>query len=466
MSDRVYRDPVHGSIAFDWEKEKYIIELIDTPEFQRLRRIRQLGAAMMVFQGAEHSRLTHSIGVAHLAKRLFGRISSDLNFPKENNDVEEIRRAVIAGALLHDIGHGPFSHLFERVFSIRDHEKWGLEIISDGETRVSEVLKRHGLTDSVKRIFEKTFRPRFALDIISSQLDADRLDYLLRDSYMTGVAYGRYDLDWLIEVIELARIPTNGRDLGLTINRRKFHGAEQFVIGRYLMYQQVYFHKTIRSAERLIKLIFERLVDLFKNGDKPEFFPEPLSALVESGGSKLSVKGYLRLDDQFMATCFGQWQCEKSDEILADLCRRYVERDLFKTVLVDPTKIRDGLRYADAIQNLREEVQKAGFDGKYYLAADSAEDLPYRDMAWYVAKDKKPEDIWLSENGAATEPLSNPTVSPLIDSVRNIQVITQRICFPAEVKDLVKKYLAEYLTDRIETGAFPKPYQMAVVWPK
>jgi len=465
MSERVYRDPVHGSISFDWEREKFAVELIDAPEFQRLRRIRQLGAAMLVFQGAEHSRLTHSIGVAHLAKRLFDHITSDPNFPKET-DIEEIRRAVIAGALLHDIGHGPFSHLFERVFAARSHEEWGLQIISDPETTVSGVLKKHGLTDAVTRIFEKKFKPRFALDIISSQLDADRLDYLLRDSYMTGVTYGRYDLDWLIEVIELAQIPTNGRDFGLTINRRKFHGAEQFVIGRYLMYQQVYFHKTIRSAERLVKLIFERLVDLFRAGKTPVFFPDPLPILVESAGSRLSVRAYLRLDDQFMVTCFAQWALEKSDEILADLCRRYMDRDLFKTVLVDPAKIRDGLRYAEAVLKLREDMRTAGFDGKYYLAADSAEDFPYKDMTWYVSKDKKPEDIWLSENGIATEPLSNPTVSPLIDSVRNTQIITQRLCFPYDVTNLVEKHLREYLTDRIETGTSPKPYQMTVLWPQ
>jgi uncharacterized protein len=464
MPERVYRDPVHGSISFDWDKEKYVIDLIDTPEFQRLRRIRQLGAAMLVFHGAEHSRLTHSIGVAHLAKRLFDRIRSDPYFPKDT-DAEETRRAVIAGALLHDIGHGPFSHLFERVFAARDHERWGLEIISDPETQVNAVLQRHGLTDSVKKIFEKTFRPRYALDVISSQLDADRLDYLLRDSYMTGVTYGNYDLDWLIEVVELARIPTNGRDLGLTINRRKFHGAEQFVIGRYLMYQQVYFHKTIRSAERLIKLIFERLVDLFRDGKTPQPFPPPLESLVDAGGSKLSVKAYLRLDDQFMGTCFSQWAHHKGDEILSDLCRRYEQRDLFKTVLVDPAKIKDGLRYADAVHSLREEMRKAGFNDKYYLASDSAEDLPYKDMTWYVAKERKPEDIWLSENGVATEPLSSPTVSPLIDSVRNIQVVTQRLCFPEEVKDLVKKHLSEYLTDRIETSS-PKPYQMSVTFPQ
>jgi uncharacterized protein len=169
--------------------------------------------------------------------------------------------------LLHDIGHGPFSHLFERAFAVKNHEEWGLEILQDATTQVADVLKRHGLSDAVKRIFEKTFRPRFARDIISSQLHADRLDYLLRDSYMTGVAYGRYDLDWLTEVIELGRIPVNGRDLGLCVNARKFHAAEQFVVARHLMYHQVYFHKTVRSAERMLKLIFERLVELGKGGE-------------------------------------------------------------------------------------------------------------------------------------------------------------------------------------------------------
>jgi HD superfamily phosphohydrolase len=126
MADRVYRDPVHGSIAFDWNKERFVIDLIDTPEFQRLRRIKQLGAAHLVFQGAEHSRFCHSVGVAFLAKRILNSIKDDPNLP-DGFDFDETCRAVVAAALLHDIGHGPFSHLFERTFSQKHHEKWGSE---------------------------------------------------------------------------------------------------------------------------------------------------------------------------------------------------------------------------------------------------------------------------------------------------------------------------------------------------
>lgn len=462
MADRVYRDPLHGSIAFDWKKENFIIDLIDSREFQRLRRIRQLGAASLVFHGAEHSRFAHSIGVAFLAKRIFDRIAADPNFPADS-DSKNWRDAVLAGALLHDIGHGPFSHLFERVFEIRDHEKWGLEIIRDSDTEVAQVLRRYGLTDSVQRIFEKTFQPRFARDIISSQLDADRLDYLLRDSYMTGVAYGRYDLDWLLEVMELGRLPNNGKDLTLCINRRKFHAAEQFVIGRHLMYQQVYFHKTVRSAERMIKLIFERLADLAKSDRIPNFYPDPLPQLTSPGGSRMSVAAYLQLDDQFMMTCFQRWSTETEfDTALSDLCRRVVNRNLFKTALVDPAKIKDGLKYAEAIASLNSAISAAGFDSKYYLASDTAEDFPYKDIMWFLSKERKPEDIWLAESGAVSAGLSDPSVSPLIDSIRNIRVATHRVCFPGEVKDLVKAHLGAYLTDRMESGNYTKVYQSAL----
>lgn len=462
MAERVYRDPLHGSVAFDWKEESFLIDLIDTKEFQRLRRIRQLGAASLVFHGAEHSRFAHSIGVAFLAKKIFDRIRSDPNFPADS-DAQNSRNAVLAGALLHDIGHGPFSHLFERVFEIRDHEAWGLEIIRDTETEVAQVLKQYGLTDSVQRIFNKTFLPRFARDIISSQLDADRLDYLLRDSYMTGVAYGRYDLDWLLEVMELGRLPNNGKELTLCINRRKFHAAEQFVIGRHLMYQQVYFHKTVRSAERMIKLIFERLTELAKSGKVPSFYPEPLPQLTAHNGSRMSVQAYLQLDDQFMTTCFQKWSTAKDfDDVLSDLCLRFMNRGLFKTAIVDPDKFKDGLKYAAAITALSEAIRNAGFDPRYYLATDTAEDFPYKDITWFLSKDRKPEDIWLAEGGAALQVLSDPSVSPLIDSIRNTRIAVQRVCFPEEVKDLVTKHLQPYLTDRMESGSYKRVHQGAL----
>ncbi|HVB58592.1 MAG TPA: HD domain-containing protein [Candidatus Acidoferrales bacterium] len=445
MSDRVYRDPVHGSIAFDWKRERFLIELIDTPEFQRLRRIKQLGAAQLVFQGAEHSRFCHSLGVAFLAKRIIDRLREDPNLPG-GLDFEETRKVVLAGGLLHDIGHGPFSHLFERTFSQKNHETWSVEIIDNPDTQVHRVLKEHGLVDSVKKLLLKSYQPRFATDIISSQVDADRLDYLLRDSYMTGVTYGRYDLDWLLEVIELAKIPGNG--LGIAVNHKKgFHAAEQFVIGRYLMYQQVYFHRTIRAAERMIKLIFERLVDNAKAGNLPRFCPDAIHQLLNSHLRSISLRAYLRLDDEFMFACFNLWSEDHEDDILKDLCRRLLRRDLFKTEAIDISRISDHLKYTADLKTLQDAMNDAGFDPRYYLASDAAEDLPYKDMMWFIAKDRTPEDIWLAEGGQAKFNLSDPRVSPLIDSLRNIPIAATRLCFPSEMKELVRKHLQPYLTN-------------------
>jgi uncharacterized protein len=460
MADRTYRDPVLGSIAFDWEKEAFVIELIDTPEFQRLRRIRQLGAASLVFQGAEHSRFTHSVGVAFLAKRMYSKLILDERFPKDL-DEEGTRKAVLAAALLHDVGHGPFSHLFERVFAHKNHEQWGFDIVQDSQTQVNAVLDKHGLVDSVKKIFQRQFRPRLAQDIISSQLDADRLDYLLRDSHMTGVTYGRYDLDWLLEVIELAQIPTGKEDLGLAINLKKgWHAAEQFVIGRYLMYQQVYYHKTIRSAERMIKLIFERLAEMAEGDRYPDPCPEPLRRLLEPDQKRMNLASYLRLDDEFVLTCFRLWSDrEKEDDVLRSLCGRLTRRELFKTAVFDSEKTSDALRFSEAMEALKKAAHSAGFDPRYFLAVDTAEDFPYKDMMWFVAKQRSPEDIWLAENGRANQPLSDPNISPLIDSLRNTSITTHRLCFPKELKDVVREHLQPYLSDHVGNGSTNKRRQ-------
>jgi hypothetical protein len=384
---------------------------------------------------------------------MFDRLTLDPQFPTNLPDRDELRKAVIAGALLHDIGHGPFSHLFERVFSSKTHEQWGLDIIQHSGP-INAILDKHELLEPLKKIFNKTFKPRFARDIISSQLDADRLDYLLRDSYMTGVAYGRYDLDWLLEVIELANIPTNGKDLGLAINSKKgWHAAEQFVIGRYLMYQQVYFHKTIRAAERMIKLIFERLAEMARKDAFPKFSPDPLRILLDPDQSKIKVDAYLRLDDEFMLTCFGVWSHDEEDCTLRDLCGRIVRRDLFKTAVIDTNGIRDHLKFTAAINSLRDTITEQGLMPQYYLVSDNAEDFPYKDIVWFITKDKSPEDIWLAEKGVAKQALSNQTASPLINSIRNTPVTTQRLCFPKELKSLVYKYLSPYLLDADEIAS-------------
>src|SRR5712691_9328668 len=251
MADKYFRDPIHGSISFDKEREKLILDILNTREFQRLRRIRQLGALFLTFHGAEHTRFTHSVGVAFMAKRIFDALLAAGQIPRKGRALERTRLVSIAAALLHDIGHGPFSHLYEKVFNDRRHEEWTRLIVRNARGEVGRLLRRAGLAEEILAVYDRRYRHAFVSDIVSSQLDADRLDYLLRDSFMTGVAYGRYDLDWILTNLRLARrgressgrargkgagrgpaAPARGGrdDLRLAINGLKgYHAAEQFV---------------------------------------------------------------------------------------------------------------------------------------------------------------------------------------------------------------------------------------------
>jgi HD superfamily phosphohydrolase len=439
MSDRVYRDPVHGSVAFDWKDDRAIIELIDAREFQRLRRIRQLGAASFVFPGAEHSRFTHSIGAAFLAKRLFDHLA---RLELYSVDATPLRPVVLAAALLHDIGHGPYSHLFEGVFG-KHHERWGAEIIEESGADVRRILEEHGLFDGVRDLYARKLQPPFTFELISSQLDADRLDYLLRDSYMTGATYGQYDLDWLIEVIELAAIPPLG-NIGLAVTYPKgWHVAEQFVIGRHLMYQQVYFHRTVRAAERMIKLIFERLRDLAANGVYPQFLPAPFKAFLGRPIETVDVSTYLMLDDHLTNACIAAWQYDH-DPTLADLCGRVMRRDLFKSAELISAELVHDPSYTAALRALEEELHRiSGLDSRYYLASDSAKDLPYADLLWSKSKQETPDEIWVAQDGKGRSTLSE--VSPLIRSITNTPVVTERLCYPKEIQDLVLERLRPFL---------------------
>src|SRR5881296_63428 len=205
MADKYFRDPIHKSISFDKEREKLVIDLINTREFQRLRRIRQLGALFLTFHGAEHTRFTHSLGVAYMAKRIFDSLVAASQIPQKGRALERTRLVAIAAALLHDLGHGPFTHLYEKVFNDRKHEEWTRLIIHNTRGETGRLLRRAGMVEDVLAVYDRAYTPPFVSDIVSSQLDADRLDYLLRDSFMTGVAYGRYDLDWILTNLRLAR---------------------------------------------------------------------------------------------------------------------------------------------------------------------------------------------------------------------------------------------------------------------
>src|ERR1700674_3115034 len=188
LSPRIYRDPVHNIIPLrdDGDEGRLMIRLIDTPEFQRLRRIKQLGLGLYTYQGAEHSRFTHSLGTLHLMTRILDQLSDRYQISPED------RAAARAAALLHDVGHGPFSHAMERVLGVH-HEPLTVLAVTSAETEVCRALKSYSseLPQRVASIIEGTFKPAALAQLVSSQLDVDRMDYLLRDSLMTGAKYGR-----------------------------------------------------------------------------------------------------------------------------------------------------------------------------------------------------------------------------------------------------------------------------------
>ncbi|HNG19999.1 MAG TPA: HD domain-containing protein, partial [Candidatus Obscuribacter sp.] len=239
---RTYLDPIHQDIVLDWDKpaERLVIDLIDAVEFQRLRRIHQLGVSYFTFQGAEGSRFTHSVGVMHVASRLAEILIS------RQPEAESERAVILASALLHDVGHGPFSHVTEKILGY-DHEDWSCKVVS-GDTQIRAILDNYkeepGLADKIVKVLKKTYSPHYVSHIVSSQLDCDRFDYLLRDSYMTGTAYGLFAMKRILRSMEI----DENEDRLLVVGEKGQIAVEDYLFARYSMYAQVYYHRKNLAA--------------------------------------------------------------------------------------------------------------------------------------------------------------------------------------------------------------------------
>src|SRR5262245_15410596 len=236
-------------------------------------------------------------------------------------------------------------------------------------------------------------------------------------------------------------------DLRLTINGTKgYHAAEQFVIGRYLMYQQVYYHKTSRAAEQMIRTALQRLVDAStETGRLPEPCPEPIVRLIETRGN-LPVEDFLRLDDWLFLSAFQAWSLApkgRVDPVLRDLCDRITRRRLFKTVRLTPDARHKA--FGQAIADLSDLFRRSGFDPRYYLLEDDATDLPYRDLAYSDRMGTAPEDIGLAVKGRIVGYMSERRVSPLIDSIRNEPRKLLRLCFPESLRAVVERRLKPFM---------------------
>ena len=418
MPERIYRDSVHNIVRVDTADQvgSLIARLIDASEFQRLRRIRQLGLAHFAYQAAEHSRFTHSLGTYHLATRILDRLSSKYSISDDD------RTAVRVAALVHDVGHGPFSHVVESILGFH-HEDFSVEAVESSETELGQTIRKFSstLAAAVADIIRGRFRPVALGQLVSSELDADRMDYLLRDSLMTGVKYGIFDLEWVIRSLEIDE--ANDR---LYVSAPGIYAVEDYLQARYYMYRQVYFHRTLRSAEAVLHSLLRRALEIFKKGEQVWFAAGTAFEKILRG-EKLSLTEHLSLDDSDVLFHIKRW-CDADDPILSDLSRRFLNRRLFKAFDLDmPDEERD-----DFVENVRQRVARHGLDPDHYVIEDKAGEAPY---FFYAPRNSKPKDLIYVEDGFSRSSVRE--ISEVSAAVRGLQkgYRIHRLCFPAEFKE-------------------------------
>lgn len=332
---KIINDPVYGFINIPGD---LLYDLIEHPFFQRLRRIKQLGLTHLVYPGALHTRFHHSIGAMHLMQQAINVLKSKGN---DITDAEE--EAACIAILLHDIGHGPFSHALEHsIIRNINHEA------------ISEILMQqlnvqfNGKLSLAIEIFNKTYYKNFLSQLVSSQLDMDRLDYLKRDSFFTGVSEGVIGTERLIKMLDVA-------DDELVVEAKGIYSLEKFIVARRIMYWQVYLHKTVLSAENMLMRILERAAYLAKN-DFTIFATPPLLYFLKSDFSKADIlnnpdilKNYALLDDFDIFTSIKVWS-NHHDKILSRLSQNMVNRNLFRCeIQLDPFEY-------FYIENIRERI--------------------------------------------------------------------------------------------------------------
>ncbi|TKC16880.1 HD domain-containing protein [Robertmurraya kyonggiensis] len=416
--EKVFKDPVHRYVHV---RDQVIWDLIGTKEFQRLRRIKQLGTTFLTFHGAEHSRFNHSLGVYEIIRRIVDDVFDDR--PKWN---KEDRLLSLCAGLLHDLGHGPFSHSFEKVFDL-DHEHFTQEIIL-GNTEVNDVLTKVE-PDFPKRVAEvigKTSANKIVISLISSQIDADRMDYLQRDAYFTGVSYGQFDMERILRVMR----PHEDQ---VVIKQTGMHAVEDYIMSRYQMYWQVYFHPVTRSAEVILTKILHRVKELYQKGYQFKQEPTHFTAFFEN---TLTLEDYLKLDESILFYYFQVWQ-DEADEILSDLCLRFVNRNLFKYVEFDPAKEYKKLAELSTL------FEKAGINPDYYLVVDSSSDLPYDFYRPGEEEERLPIHL-LMKSGEIRE-LSRE--SEIVDAISGKRRTDHKLYFPEDMlkDDKTKKNIKKQI---------------------
>ncbi len=323
LKNKIVNDPVWGFIDLDSDLH---VELIEHPYFQRLRRIKQLGLSSLVYPGANHTRFEHAIGTMHLV-----RSAVEVLIKKGNKITEEEEEGVIAALLLHDIGHGPFSHALEQsIVQGVSHEELSLVYMDELNREMN------GRLTMAIDIFKNNYPKRFLHQLVSSQLDMDRLDFLKRDSFYSGVSEGVVSSERIIKML-------NVRHDQLVVEVKGIYSVEKFLIARRLMYWQVYLHKTVLSAEHMMIKLLQRASDLALNGTN---VPSTRHLALFLNGEikaedfrsndlmirKRALHHFAYLDDSDILIAIKEW-IEHPDPILSNLSRAIIDRKLFKIKL-------------------------------------------------------------------------------------------------------------------------------------
>jgi HD superfamily phosphohydrolase len=433
---KVFRDPIHNLIAFqDTPCDRLLLDLINSREVQRLRRIKQLGLAELVFPGANHSRFAHSLGVLHTARLILDQLERWIGAPYP---VEQ-RAFILCAALLHDIGHGPFSHAFEQVTG-RDHEAFTAAIIRSDWSEVHQRLCAFDprLAEQIALFFDPDAEdgrrigdvPAYLAPIVAGQLDADRCDYLLRDSHATGTNYGNFDLAWMVGQL---RPDPEGKRFYLT--RKGLSAAETYLFARFHMYRTVYFHKTSRAAEVMLRLLFRRVKEVLTTRGT---IAAVCSPLMEAFTGEMTLTRFVDYDDhtviEFLKECS---RCD--DALLAELASGLLNRRLYKAL--DVTGRIDARELAQIMEfdaRVRECMRQKGMDPRYSWVEDSASDLPYE--PYQLDADRPARQIFVENSAGRIVEIS--TVSEALMQLGKTYTVI-RYYAPAHFRDDMLKLAAE-----------------------
>ena len=402
---KIVNDPIYGFVSIPDELH---FDIIEHPYFQRLRRIKQVSMTNMVYPSANHTRFAHSLGAMHLMHRAIQLLRS-----KGTEITEEEEQAASLAILLHDVGHGPFSHTLENsIVKGITHEEISLEIMKNFNAL------SNGQLDMAIDIFTDRYPKHFLNKLISSQLDVDRLDYLKRDSFFTGVAEGNVNAERLLDMMEVV-------DNGLAIEAKGIYSVESFLVARRIMYWQVYMHKTVLSAEYTLMKILQRAKLINQQRTLPatpalSFFLKNQLDFNDIPDKEFALEQFCKLDDFDVMTAVKMW-CDDEDRVLSELCKRLTSRHLFKI------EMQDDEFDPNYIEEIKQRIMRY-----YGWSAEEADYMLLHGVSSNHAYHPRKAAINILYKDGTLKDISEAS-GQLNNSVLSQPVVKHFICYPKEI---------------------------------